>query len=279
MPCPNGQDILKEKSNFTIYILYKGFIMNIKVFSNCDFGEIRIAVNENGEALFCLLDVCKALGLSNPSMVKERLDFSNLSSIEVTTKSANRHGGFTRTTTMTYIGEANLYRCIFQSKKEEAKGFQNWVFGEVLPQIRKTGGYIPVAKEDDEMTVMAKALGIMKRTLEEKERLIEEQRPMAELGKQVSGSDNNIMVGEMAKILYENGIEIGRRRMYKWLRENGYIFKKTREPMQKWIEKGIMTVKECWISTDHGMELSVTPMITGKGQQHFLQIFLSEKSY
>lgn len=279
MPCPNGQDILKEKSNFTIYILYKGFIMNIKVFSNCDFGEIRIAVNENGEALFCLLDVCKALGLSNPSMVKERLDFSNLSSIEVTTKSANRHGGFTRTTTMTYIGEANLYRCIFQSKKEEAKGFQNWVFGEVLPQIRKTGGYIPVAKEDDEMTVMAKALGIMKRTLEEKERLIEEQRPMAELGKQVSGSDNNIMVGEMAKILYENGIEIGRRRMYKWLRENGYIFKKTREPMQKWIEKGIMTVKECWITTDHGMELSVTPMITGKGQQHFLQIFLSEKSY
>ena len=253
MPCPNGQDILKEKSNFTIYILYKGFIMNIKVFSNCDFGEIRIAVNENGEALFCLLDVCKALGLSNPSMVKERLDFSNLSSIEVTTKSANRHGGFTRTTTMTYIGEANLYRCIFQSKKEEAKGFQNWVFGEVLPQIRKTGGYIPVAKEDDEMTVMAKALGIMKRTLEEKERLIEEQRPMAELGKQVSGSDNNIMVGEMAKILYENGIEIGRRRMYKWLRENGYIFKKTREPMQKWIEKGIMTVKECWITTDHVM--------------------------
>lgn len=253
--------------------------MNIKVFSNCDFGEIRIAVNENGEALFCLLDVCKALGLSNPSMVKERLDFSNLSSIEVTTKSANRHGEFTRTTTMTYIGEANLYRCIFQSKKEEAKGFQNWVFGEVLPQIRKTGGYIPVAKEDDEMTVMAKALGIMKRTLEEKERLIEEQRPMAELGKQVSGSDNNIMVGEMAKILYENGIEIGRRRMYKWLRENGYIFKKTREPMQKWIEKGIMTVKECWITTDHGMELSVTPMITGKGQQHFLQIFLREKSY
>lgn len=276
MPCPNGQDILKEKSNFTIYILYKGFIMNIKVFSNCDFGEIRIAVNENGEALFCLLDVCKALGLSNPSMVKERLDFSNLSSIEVTTKSANRHGEFTRTTTMTYIGEANLYRCIFQSKKEEAKGFQNWVFGEVLPQIRKTGGYIPVAKEDDEMTVMAKALGIMKRTLEEKERLIEEQRPMAELGKQVSGSDNNIMVGEMAKILYENGIEIGRRRMYKWLRENGYIFKKTREPMQKWIEKGIMTVKECWITTDHGMELSVTPMITGKGQQHFLQIFLGK---
>lgn len=251
--------------------------MDIKIFGNPTFGDIRIAVNEKGEPLFCLLDVCKALELANPSQVKTRLDSSNLISVEVTTKSANRHGEFTRTTSMTYIGEANLYRCIFQSKKEEAKTFQNWVFGEVLPQIRKTGGYIPVSAEDDEKTVLAKALGIMKRTLEEKNRLIEEQRPMAELGRQVSGSKENIMVGEMAKILYENGIEIGRRRLFKWLRENGYIFKQSREPMQKWIERGIMAVKECWISTDHGMELAVTPMITGKGQQHFLQIFLHEK--
>ena len=251
--------------------------MDIKIFGNPNFGDIRIAVNEKGEALFCLLDVCKALELANPSQVKTRLDSSNLISVEVTTKSANRHGEFTRTTSMTYIGEANLYRCIFQSKKEEAKAFQDWVFGEVLPQIRKTGGYIPVSAEDDEKTVLAKALGIMKRTLEEKNRLIEEQRPMAELGKQVSGSKENIMVGEMAKILYENGIEIGRRRLFKWLRENGYIFKQSREPMQKWIERGIMAVKECWISTDHGVELAVTPMITGKGQQHFLQIFLHEK--
>ena len=251
--------------------------MDIKIFGNPTFGDIRIAVNKKGEPLFCLSDVCKALELANPSQVKARLDSGDLISVEVTTKGKNQHGEFTRTTSMTYIGEANLYRCIFQSKKEEAKGFQKWVFGEVLPQIRKTGGYIPVAKEDDEKTVLAKALGIMKRTLEEKNRLIEEQRPMAELGKQVSGSDENIMVGEMAKILYENGIEIGRRRLFKWLRENGYIFKQSREPMQKWIERGIMAVKECWISTDHGMELAVTPMITGKGQQHFLQIFLHEK--
>ena len=251
--------------------------MDIKIFGNPTFGDIRIAVNEKGEPLFCLSDVCKALELANPSQVKARLDSGDLISVEVTTKGKNQHGEFTRTTSMTYIGEANLYRCIFQSKKEEAKAFQNWVFGEVLPQIRKTGGYIPVAKEDDEKTVLAKALGIMKRTLEEKNRLIEEQRPMAELGKQVSGSDENIMVGEMAKILYENGIEIGRKRLFKWLRENGYIFKQTREPMQKWNERGIMAVKECWISTDHGMELAVTPMITGKGQQHFLQIFLHEK--
>ena len=251
--------------------------MEIKVFSNSIFGDIRIAQNEKNEVYFCLSDVCKALEIANPSQVKTRLDSSNLISMEVSTKSSNRHGEFTRTTTMTYIGEANLYRCIFQSKKKEAKDFQNWIFGEVLPQIRKTGGYIPVTEEDDEKSILAKALTIAQRTLEAKDRLIEEQRPMAKLGRQVLGSDNNIMVGEMAKLLYENGIDIGRQRLFDWLRENGYIFKQSREPMQKWIERGIMTVRECWVTTDHGMELAVTPMITGKGQEHFLNLFCGEK--
>ena len=253
------------------------YSMEIQIFSNSKFGQLRVALNENGETVFCLADVCKALDLANPSQVKTRLDSSNLISMEVSTKSSNRHGEFTRITTMTYIGEPNLYRCIFQSKKEEAKEFQDWVFNTVLPQIRKTGGYIPVSAEDDEKSILAKALNIMQRTLEEKDRLIEEQRPMAKLGRQVTGSEENIMVGEMAKLLYENGIDIGRQRLFDWLRENGYIFKQSREPMQKWIERGIMTVRECWVTTDHGMELSVTPMITGKGQQHFLNLFCGEK--
>ena len=251
--------------------------MEIQIFSNSKFGQLRVALNEKGETMACLSDVCKALDLTNPSMVKERLDSSNLSSIEVTTKSANRHCEFLRTTTMTYIGEPNLYRCIFQSKKKEAKEFQDWVFNCVLPQIRKTGGYIPLDADNDEKTLLAKALNIMQRTLEQKDRLIEEQRPMAELGRRVTGSDENIMVGEMAKLLYENGIDIGRQRLFDWLRENGYIFKQSREPMQKWIERGILTVRETWVTTNHGMEMSVTPMITGKGQQYFLEIFCGRR--
>ena len=107
--------------------------MDIKIFANSNFGEIRITQNEKNEVFFCLMDVCNALDLVNPSQVKKRLDYSNLISMEVSTKSSNRHGEFTRTTTMTYIGEANLYRCIFQSKKKEAKEFQDWVFNKVLP--------------------------------------------------------------------------------------------------------------------------------------------------
>ena len=200
--------------------------MEIKTFANLKLGEIRIALGENGETQFCLLDVCKILGLANPSMVKGRLDQAGLSTIEVCSTSVNQYGNKSvRTSNTTYISEANLYRCIFQSRKEEAKMFQEWMFGEVLPQIRRTGGYIPVKAEDDEKTLLAKALGIMKRTLEEKERLIEEQRPMAELGMQVTGSQENIMVGEMAKLLHENGIDIGRQRLFNWLRDNGYILK------------------------------------------------------
>ena len=225
--------------------------------------------------MFCLSDVCKALAIGNTSDVKRRLDGAAIDTIEVCLTSVNQYGAKSvRTTKMTYIVEPNLYRCIFQSNKKEAKEFQDWVFNKVLPQIRKTGGYIPVTEEDDEKSILAKALTIAQRTLEAKDRLIEEQRPMAKLGRQVLGSDNNIMIGEMAKILYENGIDIGRQRLFKWLRENGYIFKHSREPMQKWVERGIMAVRECWVTTDHGMELSVTPMITGKGQDYFLKIFL-----
>ena len=248
--------------------------MEIQIFSNSKFGQLRVALNEKGETVFCLADVCKALAIGNTSDVKRRLDGAAIDTIEVCLTSVNQYGAKSvRTTKMTYIGEPNLYRCIFQSKKEEAREFQDWVFNTVLPQIRKTGGYIPVTAEDDEKTILARALTIAQRTLEEKERLIELQRPMAELGCRVTGAEENIMVGEMAKLLFENGIDIGRQRLFDWLRENGYIFKQSREPMQKWVERGIMTVRECWVTTNHGTELSVTPMITGKGQEYFLNLF------
>ena len=90
--------------------------MEIQIFSNSKFGQLRVALNEKGETVVCLADVCKALELANPSQVKTRLDSSNIDTIEVSTKSSNRHGEFTRITTMTYIGEPNLYRCILSGE-------------------------------------------------------------------------------------------------------------------------------------------------------------------
>ena len=252
--------------------------MKLQIFKHEEFKSLRVTVNEKGETLFCLTDVCKALGIGNASDVKKRLESGNLDSIEVTTKGKNQHGEFVRTTTMTFIGEPNLYRCIFMSRKDSAKRFQDWVVEVVLPQIRKTGGYIPVDPAvDDDKSILSKALKIAERTLADTLRKLEEQRPMAELGQQVTGRAENIMVGEMAKLLHENGIDIGRQRLFDWMREKGYLFKHSREPMQKWIEQGIMTVRENWIATNHGMKLCVTPMITGRGQQYFLQLFCSQK--
>ena len=150
--------------------------MEIQIFSNSKFGQLRVALNEKGETVFCLADVSKALAIANTSDDKRRLDGAAIDTIEVCSTSVNQYGAKSvRTTKMTYIGEPNLYRCIFQSNKKEAREFQDWVFNTVLPQIRKTGGYIPVGEEDDEKSIMAKALNIMQRTLEEKDRLIDQQ--------------------------------------------------------------------------------------------------------
>ena len=113
--------------------------MEIQIFSNSKFGQLRVALNEKGETVVCLADVCKALAIGNTSAVKRRLDEATVTSIKVCSTSVNQYGAKSvRTTTMTYIGEPNLYRCIFQSNKKEAKEFQDWVFNMVLPQIRKT---------------------------------------------------------------------------------------------------------------------------------------------
>ena len=147
--------------------------MEIQNFRNAEFGSLRVIQNEKGEMMFCLADVCKALGIGNPSQIKTRLYGGDLISNEVTTMGKNQYGVFSRTTSMTFIGEPNLYRCIFQSKKEGAKRFQDWVFGEVLPSIRKTGAYMT---RDTVLKVMAEPENILKlcRTLVEMQLKVED---------------------------------------------------------------------------------------------------------
>ena len=150
----------------------------IQVFNHEQFGQIRICLNE-GKEWFCLSDVCKALEINNPRDVKKRLQQRGVVTID--TPTYNQHGTMVMQE-MTYIDEANLYRCIFQSRKQEAEQFQNWVFEVVLPQIRKTGGYIPVSREDDEKTILAKAVKILMRTVEvQKQELAEQDIEIARL--------------------------------------------------------------------------------------------------
>ena len=176
----------------------------IQVFNHEQFGRIRICQSE-GKEWFCLSDVCKALELVNPARVKSRLSSRGITTMN--TPTYNQHGSMV-TQSMTYIDEPNLYRCIFQSRKAEAERFQAWVFEEVLPQIRKTGGYIPVSREDDEKTILAKAVKILMKTVEMQKQELAEQSteialltPKAEYAEEVLLSPTCYTMTEVAKSL------------------------------------------------------------------------------
>lgn len=168
----------------------------IQVFNHEQFGQIRICQNE-GKEWFCLSDVCKALEINNPRDVKKRLQQRGVVAID--TPTYNQHGTMVLQK-MTYIDEANLYRCIFQSRKQEAEQFQNWVFEVVLPQIRRTGGYIPVGRDENEASIMAKALLIAQKTIVQKDQQIEEQRPVVEYCEDVLRSEDCVTTTQIAKM-------------------------------------------------------------------------------
>ena len=243
---------------------------NIKIFESLEFGRIRTVMGEAGEPLFCLTDVCKVLGLKQRH-VRERLEDGVVSTDTI----ADSLG---RTQMANFVNEDGLYDVILDSRKPSARAFRKWVTSEVLPQIRKTGGYIPLAAEDDEKVILAKAVRILNRTLEEKDVLLaqkdgqlEAQRPKVEFADAVTTGDGCILMSELAKLLTRNGYPTGRTRLFRWMRENGYIFKQSREPIQKWVEAGLFVTSVTMIKTHHGSEERITTKITGKGQAYFLR--------
>lgn len=179
----------------------------VRVFENAQFGQVRTAHGNHGEPLFCLADVCKALGLSNPRKVK-----TQLSPKGVTISDTPTNGGIQQ---LNFITEANLYRCIFQSRKAEAELFQDWVCEEVLPAIRQSGGYIATQQEDTPELIMARALQVAQSTIEKHQRQLEsakatielqseqlkEQAPKVEYTDSVLNATNTYTTTQMAKEL------------------------------------------------------------------------------
>lgn len=248
----------------------------IQVFDSPQFGAIRTIARE-GSPLFCLVDVCKALDLV-PSKVAQRLEEGVLSKYPLQTAGGVQEANF--------VTEDGLYDCIFDSRKPEAKAFRKWVTSEVLPSIRKNGGYIMADKEDSPEEIMAKALNIANSIIERKNKLITEQEqriaslePAECFTKAVSTSEHSILVGELAKILRQNGIEMGQNRLFKWLRENGFLCTKGEaynQPTQKALEMGLFEIKKSIVLKPNGNSLTITtPKVTGKGQVYFVNRFLS----
>lgn len=274
---------------------------SIKIFENVQFGQIRTSVTESGEPLFCLADVTKALELNGGARnVKSRLNPKGVVSINTPT-----NGGIQQ---LNFITEPNLYKCIFQSRKKEAEQFQNWVCGEVLPSIRKSGGYMVAKVDETPEQIMARALMLAKETIdrqqdaiakaesknyvlqcqnealtsmnEGQQRTIKFLQPGATFAKAVETSEHSILVGELARIIKQNGVEIGQNRLFAWLREKGYLCKKGEmynQPTQKALQLGLFEIKKTVIQKPNGDSLvTTTTKVTGKGQIYFVNKFLYE---
>ena len=247
--------------------------MDIQIFQNPLFGEVRTLKLPDGQVGFVGKDVATALGYKDSKRaVYDHVDVDDKTTVLI------QHPGSNYKTNAVVINESGLYSLILSSKLPQAKQFKHWVTSEVLPQIRQTGGYIPVKQEDDELSIMARAHQIMLKTIKKKDELLEAQRPLVIFAKAVTSSNGSILIGELAKLIAKNGVEIGRTRLFRWLRNHGYLFKHSTEPIQKWVEKGLFETHVTVVTTNHGTKEKITTKVTGKGQEYFINIFVNNKN-
>lgn len=241
----------------------------LQVFKNQEFGQVR-TLTLNDEPWFVGKDVAEALGYAEPrSAVSKKVDDADRGVAEMETPSGKQN--------MTIINESGLYALIFGSKLESAQKFKRWVTSEVLPALRKTGQY--QVKELSGSELMARALIEAQNVLAAKDKVIEEMKPKVVFADAVATSHTSILVGELAKILKQNGIDMGQKRLFAWLREKGYLIKRQgtdyNMPTQKAMDLGLFEIKEGSYVNGSGVNITTkTPKITGKGQQYFINKFL-----
>ena len=280
---------------------------SIKIFENVQFGQIRTSVTESGEPLFCLVDLCKAIDVTNHRNVAKRIDQGDVRRVDTPTK--NQFGTMVIQQVL-FVTEPGMYEVLLRSDSEKAKPFRKWVCGEVLPSIRKSGGYMVARPEETPEQIMARALMVAKDTIDRQQAAVaaaekratlleattkqmsvqinglesqnKELLPGATFAKSVETSEHSILIGELARIIKQNGVEIGQNRLFQWLRENGFLCKKGEwynQPTQRAMEMGLFEIKKTVITKPSGDSLvTTTTKVTGKGQIYFVNRFLYEKS-
>lgn len=248
---------------------------DLKIFISDEFGEIR-TIEVDGKPYFVGVDIARALGYSNPSKAIIQ-HCKGITKLGIPSKGGNQETNC--------IPEGDLYRLIVHSELESAERFETWVFDEVLPSIRKNGGYIAGQESLSDEELLSKALMVAQRKIEEKNQLIamqdrriQQMKPKEIFADAVSASDSSMLVRDLAKIIKQNGVPIGEKRFYKWLRENGYICKGSTSPTQKAMELGLFEVIIRTVERGNGLPLETkTTKVTGKGQQYFINKFLNKE--
>lgn len=244
---------------------------NLAVFDNREFGQIRALVDSQGAPAFVAKDVCLALGIGKYRDAVSTIDDDERGSVLVDTPGGRQQ--------MTTVTEPGFYKLVMRSRKPEAKAFQRWVTHEVLPALRRDGGYMVARDETPEQT-MARAVLLAQQTIDRQKSRIagleaenEEMRPKALFADAVAASDGTCLVGEFAKMLRQNGVDIGQNHLFAMLREDGYLGKVGQNrnvPTQRSMELGLFRIKETAITHSDGhVTINRTPKVTGKGQVYF----------
>lgn len=248
----------------------------IQIFSNPDFGEVR-TIEENGAVLFCGSDVAKALGYAVPR--KALFDHCK----GVLKRNTLTGGGEQE---MSFIPESDLYRLVFSSKLPTAEKFTDWVTSEVLPTIRRHGMYatpdtVEKMLADPDTTI--KLLETIKQERAARQALevkAEADKPKVLFADAVSASHTSILIGDLAKILKQNGMDIGQNRLFQRLRDEGYLIRdgeRRNMPKQRYMDSGLFQIKETTINNPDGsIRVTRTVKVTGKGQQYFINRYLQK---
>ena len=253
---------------------------SLQIFSSSEFGQIR-TVTKDDEPMFCLGDLCRALDLTSKG-VKQRLSDEVISTYPI-------EDSLGRMQNSLFVNEDGLYDVILESRKDSARKFRKWVTSEVLPSIRKNGGYIAGQETMSDTELMAKALLVAQKQIEQRNAIIEQQKAKIEADKPktifadaVSASKTSILIGDLAKLICQNGYKIGQKRLFEWLRENGYLIKRKGSdwnmPTQKSIEMGLFEIKESTRIDGNGCNVTTrTPKATGKAQVYFINKFIANE--
>ncbi len=252
---------------------------DLKVFNNLEFGAIRVFEREN-TPWFVGKDVADILGYQNGSR-----DINRHVDEEDRHKVMFFDGNQDKETII--INESGLYSLILSSKMPNAKKFKHWVTSEVLPTIRKHGAYMTEETIEKAITSPDFLIKLATNLKEEKEkrlaaeRQIEADRPKVTFANAVNVSKDGMLIGMLAKLLHQNGVDIGQKRLFQWMRDNGYLMKSGADrnmPTQKARELGLFKVKERAIDNPDGsVRLTRTTLVTGKGQEYFINKFLNAR--
>ena len=257
---------------------------DIQVFNSEQFGAVRTAGTAQ-EPIFCAADICRALGYSNGrKAISDHCDEGDVTKRDTPTSSGVQ--------SMTFVNESGMYSLIFGSKLESAKQFKKWVTSDVLPSIRKHGMYATEATVESMLNDPENAILMLQAyQRERKERLAAqeqvekleaqaiEDKPKIIYADAVQGSTSSCLIGELAKMIAQNGYPIGEKRLFQWLRDNHYLCaygERFNQPYQQYIEQGLFTMKQNVFSVNGELRTRNTTKVTGKGQIYFINKFIGQ---